>query len=307
VGFEAINCHVCGADDAAEVLRTRDFALRGPEEFHLVRCPTCGLVFVNPRPARADMGSYYPEVYWGWAAPRPGRPYKPDAGNRRIFNTLVRDYPGGRVLDVGCGSGAIPAYMRTLGLDAIAVEPYERACQIAREHFGLEVVCAFLQDADLPDESFDAVTFFDVLEHTSDPVGDLKKARSLLKPGGAVCVKVPNIASWQARLCGRWWYPLDAPRHLFHFTPRSLWAAFEAAGFSSSRCAAVPDAACRRLFRRSVERWLQGLPPTDQSTGTAEGRAPGALHSFAGRLLYLPVALENLVGRSPELVGIARR
>ncbi len=282
---------------------------------------------MNPRPTREGIAAYYPDEYW------PCPPSAPtevsDPGTREALRIILHDYPGGSVLDVGCGTGRQLALMRRHGLDASGIEPAEHACRVAREHLGLNVRCAALADADLPAASFDAVTLFDVLEHLHDPVGDLRRVHRLLKPGGAVFVRAPNIASLQARLLGRWWYGLDAPRHLFHFSPPSLARVLAAAGFTAVRARAVPDGAGRPMFECSVLYWLRGLslarrdtamPQTPPASQAAPGdildghvypgvpsRAKRAFRWFSRNLLYTPLAVENWTGRSISLLAVGRK
>jgi SAM-dependent methyltransferase len=220
----------------------------------------------------------------------------------------------------------MPAIMRGMGLEAVGLEPYEHACQMARERYGLEVICATLQEADLPESSFDAVTFFDVLEHVHDPVADVRRACELLRPGGFVYIKVPNIGALQASLFGPWWYWLDTPRHLFHFSPRSLRRALEVAGFQDIDCRALPDWQGAMVFETSVVYWLRGLqlrrlgvtvaPQGDQTVGDAlEGKVYSGVPSIGKRafrwlvrnVAYLPFAVENLIGRSVTLLATGRR
>lgn len=323
---ESVACPICEANRPEAFLHVRDIKLFVPGEFDLVRCQNCGLVYMNPRPGPDDMGAYYPAQYWAPPPPKDAPPYL-DTGMRRALELLARDYPGGRVLDVGCGVGRIPALMRDRGLDAVGLEPYGHARDLALERYGdLEIVCEVLQEAALPEASFDAVTFFDVLEHVHDPIGDLRKAHSLLKPGGAALIKVPNIASLQAKLFGAWWYGLDTPRHLFHFSPRSLRRALEAAGFADISVSAVPDKVGALLFEISVVYWLRGrllarkgveVQPTEgQTVGEAlEGQVYATVPSAGKRafrwlvrnVLYAPVAIENAIGRSVELLAVARK
>ena len=270
------------------------------------------------------MGQYYTPDYWVFAEPD----VRGDlgAGFSRTLMVLTRDHAGGRVLDVGCGAGRQASALKARGLSVVGIDPYEDACRVARERFGVEAICATLQTAALEPGSFDAVTFFDVLEHVHDPVADLRRVHSLLRPGGSVLVRAPNIDALQARLLRRRWF-LEVPRHLFHFSPHSLGRALSKAGFSSICCRAI--AAWRfgaDQFEMSVLQMLRAwqftrtgvqVTPTDgQSVAEAlEGKVYPSVPSTGTRLfrwflrnvLYAPIGLENAIGRSVELLAIARK
>ena len=81
--------------------------------------------------------------------------------------------------------------------------------------------------------SFDALTLAHVIEHLPDPVGALRRARDLLRPGGVLWVATPNLRSLAHRMFGRDWLSLDPPRHLVLFSAESLRGAFEAAGLQA--------------------------------------------------------------------------
>jgi SAM-dependent methyltransferase len=70
--------------------------------------------------------------------------------------------------------------------------------------------------------SFDVITAFDVLEHVRNPGEFLERVLHWLRPGGIFFARVPNIESWEARVFGTFWYGLELPRHLYHFSPRSI-------------------------------------------------------------------------------------
>jgi len=322
---ESIDCPICGSSSLQPFLTARDIYLFGPGEFDLVRCASCSLVFVNPRPTPEGMAVHYPEHYWAPPPPEDAKPYL-DTGMRRALRLLQDEYPGGRVLDVGCGVGRMAALMRQKGLDAFGLDPYEHACRTARETYGIEAICAPLQQSGLPEQSVDAVTLFDVLEHVHDPVGDLREVLRILRPGGAVIVKAPNMAALQAGLFRHLWYCLDVPRHLLHFSPTSLAKALQAAGFADVRCSAVPDAAGALMFEASVLYWLRGMqferrgvqvaPAEDQTVGEAlDGQVYASVPSLGKRafrwlirnVAYAPLAVENLIGRSVELFAVGRR
>jgi 2-polyprenyl-3-methyl-5-hydroxy-6-metoxy-1,4-benzoquinol methylase len=165
-----------------------------------------------------EIGRWYPPSYYG-------------AGNRR-FNAILeamipyfRDRRGkaierfvkkGRMLDIGCGRGILPALMRERGWEAQGLEFSETAARHARE-LQVPVFVGNLPDSPYEPESFDAVVLWHVLEHVPDPVEALAKAREILRPGGLLVLAVPNFESLQARFSGRHWFHLDVPRHYHHF------------------------------------------------------------------------------------------
>lgn len=190
----------------------------------ILRCPDCGLGRTWPPVPPEEIGAYYPERYYG-------------RGNVRfnpIFESLVRWFrrrraavlhnrvPHGPVLDVGCGRGLMLAYLRDLGYEPHGVELSETAARHAREVMGLSVTTEDFVRAPHERGRYNATIFWHSLEHFSNPVAAIARAHESLKDGGVLCVAVPNYDSWQARLFGKHWFHLDAPRHYFHFGARSL-------------------------------------------------------------------------------------
>jgi SAM-dependent methyltransferase len=134
----------------------------------------------------------------------------------------------GRLLDIGCGTGEFLRTMSLAGWDAIGVEPSPAATSYTE---GLNIVRSDLKKAGFPVLSFDAITLWHVLEHLPDPIEHLKDIHSLLRNSGILVVCVPNIDSLQSCVGGSNWFPLELPRHKWHFSPSSITAALDRAGF----------------------------------------------------------------------------
>ncbi|BDG60365.1 hypothetical protein caldi_14550 [Caldinitratiruptor microaerophilus] len=161
----------------------------------------------------------------------------------------------GELLDVGCGSGQFLANMRARGWNVLGVEPDGEAVRVAREHFGLTVSQGTLEEVDLREGTFDAVTLNHVIEHVLDPVGILRSCRRVLKPGGLLVVVTPNPAGLGARFFGEGWLHWDPPRHLFLLSPQNLGEAAQRAGLQVVRLWTVSRAArdtwqASRILRR---------------------------------------------------------
>jgi 2-polyprenyl-3-methyl-5-hydroxy-6-metoxy-1,4-benzoquinol methylase len=139
------------------------------------------------------------------------------------------------VLDVGCNLGTFLAALRDrTGCSVLGLEPAPTPAQYAREHFHLDAREACLEDVadSFAPASFDLITLWHVLEHLWAPRRDLQIIRTLLKPGGTLIVEVPNFGDPLRRLFGSSWAYVDVPRHLLHFTPRTLRNVLEEAGFA---------------------------------------------------------------------------
>lgn len=145
--------------------------------------------------------------------------------------TILPFVAGGRLLDVGCGSGELLERHVALGWGGWGVEISPEAARYAREQRGLRVWQGDLPGASFPAATFDMVVFSHSLEHMFSPTATLREANRILRPGGRLFLALPNAASAEARLFGRWWLGWDVPRHLYHFTPKSLNRCLRQTGF----------------------------------------------------------------------------
>jgi SAM-dependent methyltransferase len=138
-----------------------------------------------------------------------------------------------RILEIGCGNGSNLAIFKSLGHDAIGVEPDVAALEVARQQ-GHTVFQGTAEELpqNLLHERFDAIVFIHVLEHCIDPFVALKNAVELLENGGVLVAEVPNNECLGAKRFGELWYWLDVPRHLNFFTERSLCDLMSFAGVS---------------------------------------------------------------------------
>jgi SAM-dependent methyltransferase len=112
--------------------------------------------------------------------------------------------------------------MKERGWEAIGLELNEETAWNARNVFGLDIRTGSLEDAQFEDSFFDVITLWHVLEHLPDPVQTIEECRRILKPGGLFVIALPNFDSLQARLSGKYWFHLDIPNHLYHFTNKNL-------------------------------------------------------------------------------------
>jgi 2-polyprenyl-3-methyl-5-hydroxy-6-metoxy-1,4-benzoquinol methylase len=160
------------------------------------------------------------------------RKLKPPMPERLLRQTL-RWWPArraGKLLDIGCGDGAFleaaARHFEVTGVEISAAQA-ERARQrlpVATIHTGPSTL------APLPENTFDVVTQFSVLEHEWHPLEALRCVARVLRPGGITILKVPNFASWNRVIRGVEWCGIRLPDHCNYFTPRTLRAALGQAG-----------------------------------------------------------------------------
>lgn len=127
----------------------------------------------------------------------------------------------GALLDVGAGTGHFPFYMKSRAWQVAALEPDEKARKVAAEKLNLAIDP--IEDLQyLPAHQFDVITLWHVLEHVHDLAEYMVRFREILKPDGVLIIAVPNHTSKDAQKYGPWWAAYDVPRHLWHFSPKSM-------------------------------------------------------------------------------------
>lgn len=217
----------------------------------------------------------------------------------RVWVTMMC-LPGhhrGRLLDVGCGNGSFLAFMKGLGWDVQGVEPDPEAAEMARSRLQAKVLTGTLENAQLPSDYFDAVTLAHVVEHVHDPVTLLKECRRVLKPGGMVVVRTPNLASLGYQLFSEFWLGLEPPRHLSLFNSHTLRVCAEKAGL-------------RTLASRSTAQFAfllwEGSKLASRGRSWAESKISWPL-IFAGLVFqvveYSATLLGREVGEEAILIG----
>ncbi len=237
----SIPCNLCGADDTELVYETVPLTDEGGSakvfaatcnalgEERLVRCRSCGLMYLNPCPPTKDIIQGYTEAE--------DEAYMAQEGGRlATFEDCWKamgpylDAGAGRALDIGAAAGYFLKVAKGHGWEVEGVEPNSGFRKFSAEKLGIPIQAATLEEAGFPDDRFGLVTIWDALEHMPHPLGCLREVRRVLKPGGLLVINYPDITDPLARLAGKkWWFLLSA--HLYYFTPKTLAAMLEKAGF----------------------------------------------------------------------------
>jgi 2-polyprenyl-3-methyl-5-hydroxy-6-metoxy-1,4-benzoquinol methylase len=132
----------------------------------------------------------------------------------------------GRVFDFGAGTGEFLNYCKKKGWETLGFEPNDQARKKAIAEYGLQML-GKNQLQQIQQESLDVITLWHVLEHTEDPIKEMKFFHELLKENGLLILALPNYESWDAQHYGQFWAAYDVPRHLYHFSRKSVKKLYE--------------------------------------------------------------------------------
>jgi len=247
--LEATACSLCGQGDFQSVYSGLGDLRHGlPGSFDVVRCLACGLVRTMPRPTRDTIAEFYPESYSDYAN-RPQLRTQLSLVRRAFslphrlrFGDLEESPPraGARALEVGSGAGADLARLAAAGWETWGIEPSADAAAAAGLLPGVSrqrIISTTVEEAQLETGSFDLIRMSHALEHAHDPRLAIAQAAAWLRPNGLLRILVPNFGSLERRLFRRRWAGLDVPRHLYHFTPRTLKRLLEECGLGLRRVA----------------------------------------------------------------------
>ncbi len=222
------NCLVCNSAELKNVLSAKDYTVSG-ETFVVVECNSCSLRFTQDVPDVASISPYYKsENYISHTNTSKGlinRLYqsvrKRTLKQKRKLIEKATGITKGNLLDVGSGTGAFANEMKMAGWQVTGLEPDNDARTVGKQLYNIELA-DINQFYKLPVSSYDAITMWHVLEHVHDLQGYIAQLKSLLKENGKLFIAVPNYTSKDAAVYNEHWAAYDVPRHLYHFSPRSM-------------------------------------------------------------------------------------
>lgn len=230
-----MTCLVCDNQDISFLMKVKDHFLSG-ETFSLYKCNSCGLISTFPAPDENSIADYYKSEKYISHSSKPASLF--EFLYRQVRNVTLKskakitsEYAQGKkILDIGCATGEYLIICKKKGFEVFGVEPNQKVREIALAKNGLKIDDLNTLDLYNP-ESFDVITMWHVLEHVHDINERMARINQLLKPNGTAIIAVPNPESYDANYYIDRWAAYDVPRHLFHFTQKTIKTLAEKYGF----------------------------------------------------------------------------
>lgn len=205
-------------------ISTKDHFKSG-EDFDLILDAERDFLITTPRPSLETLGGYYEsEDYISHSDNHKGLvPFLYKMVKRwslknkiNLVSKLSKDT--GRLLDIGAGTGDFCAIAKQQGWSTIGVEPNEKARAFAAQ----KNISLLERIEDLQGQQFDVITLWHVIEHLPDLENTIHKIENLLGTKGLLIIAVPNYNSFDAKHYKHFWAAYDVPRHLWHFSQKSM-------------------------------------------------------------------------------------
>lgn len=223
-------CPVCRAENIQNVLTCQDHTV-SKTNFEIWECSNCSVRFTQYAPAQDSIGPFYQsDTYISHTDTEKGlvnKLYKIARNNTLKWKIqLVKTVTGkiktpGSLLDIGAGTGAFLQMANKASWTARGLEPDERARKICFKNYKLQLDSPE-KLFEFPDEAFDAVTMWHVLEHVHQLHEYIQQIKRVLVRGGVALIALPNFTSLDATHYAANWAAYDVPRHLYHFSPESM-------------------------------------------------------------------------------------
>ena len=239
----ANTCRICGNSETNQTYTAREMMYGLRETFSYFQCAQCGCLQISEFPA--DMAQYYPSDYYSFegydgkkftgtkgalkkkqyqAAVLGGPVYQNTLGKilGKKEYAILKDLnisKETRILDVGCGNGRNFLYpLAEVGFkNVMGCDPYLK--ETIQYKNGLTLKKSSVFDLEGP---FDIITYHHAFEHLPDPLENLQKVHELLVPNGVCIIRIPTVSSFAWEHYGINWVQLDAPRHFFLHSQKSM-------------------------------------------------------------------------------------
>lgn len=216
-------CPYCG-EASRRIFTASDWNQRtSPNQFAYLSCKKCSLIFIEQIPS--DLSSYYRNEQYD--IPPDLNSFRGRADSQQWKVDLLKTLcPGGDLFEVGPATGEFAFAARAEGFRPRLAEMDVHCSAFLRDVLGFEVINTDNPvEALAPGDKYAAICVWQAIEHIPEFWRFLDRAAGRLATDGVLVVSTPNPKSVQAKLLGRFWPHIDAPRHLY-LIPRPWFGSF---------------------------------------------------------------------------------
>jgi len=245
IKWEYVKCHICNKYVEPEIIRLKGQALVDGQfgySVHPVICPSCGLVYLNPRWSKKDYNIFYSYYY----DPLYRLEIKPDYGvegvikNMRVIYDRIKNHINKEtknILDVGCGSGYGLKYLQDKipRSEIYGIESSPKCCDFLQSNkIGAKLITTDFDD-DWTREyknSMDLVILRHVIEHMLEPTETLKKLKNVLTKEGVIYFATPDMMHPRIKLrdYDNWWEYWFRAVHPYYYCKETMLKTLELSG-----------------------------------------------------------------------------
>lgn len=214
-------------------LNCKDYTVSG-KRFDILKDIDNELLITTPRPEKNELDSYYESQ--DYISHTDAKKTVVDRIYQQVRKYTIRkklhllsalNTSGKKLLDIGAGTGDFLLACKKDGWKIHGVEPNAKARSIADLKLNEPIAAT---TSAFKGSYFDVITLWHVLEHLPDLKETIRNLSGMLKPDGSIVVAVPNHKSYDANYYGEFWAAFDVPRHLWHFSRKSMKRLFEEEG-----------------------------------------------------------------------------
>jgi 2-polyprenyl-3-methyl-5-hydroxy-6-metoxy-1,4-benzoquinol methylase len=227
--IEIDRCPVCDGRAFVPFLTCQDYSI-SREIFPIIRCIECDLLITSPRPSTDQLGKYYTSpAYTSHISTAKNIIDKIYLTARQftlkwklsLLEKTTHTSSQKSVLDFGCGTGEFLKVAKSNGWITMGMEPSDFARRQADTTIAQDIKASLLEVTS-DNKKFDAITLWHVLEHVENLNTTLQTLKDLLEQSGIIFIAVPNYTSWDGAHYEKQWAGYDVPRHLWHFSTKSM-------------------------------------------------------------------------------------
>lgn len=295
--MEDTECMFCNRSSTNRVIEENGYTM--------VKCPTCGLIYLSPRPSSREIRDLYIK----------GRAYIPPSQHissgflNRLYAKhhlqLIKKYKkGGSLLEIGAGGGYFLDETQKNGYNAYGIELNNIQADFVRNSFNIPCEELPLNDTSFGGKKFDVIYHCDVISHLYDTIGDFQTINDRLKNDGIVVFETSNIEGVDDKYF-KLFSTFQLPDHLSFFGETNLKELLDRTGFELIKIykySVFPQLLILKtrksvfhFFSRIFRTGITGdTPPADSSDHA--GRSPVFSKLVRPVLLYLMYIIRYRIG-----------